>query len=166
MRRQDPEQCDEGVDMQSECETDSLTEDGLESQEGGEKEDESENEGQEAELEDDGEVEREDVTVMMGGEERDSVEQNEERSEEEEESMQGQEQCDRKESQASGRRSHSSSPKGSEPANADQRADISSESDAVPVSEENISTNTGRKKQPWELVDDPFTLVRIEQVIN
>ena len=160
VRRQDPEQCDEGVDMQSECETDSLTEEGLESQDGGEEESESEDESQDAEIESDGEVEREDA-LLVDEEERDSVEQKEEKITEE--STQERQEYDRNISQASSR-SQSSSPRGSEPVTDDQKADISS--DSVPVTKEHIPSKAGREKQPWELVDDPFTLVRIEQVFD
>ena len=195
MRRQDPEQVDEGVDMQSECETDSLTEgeteagEEEESGEEGEEEEEEEEEGRESGREEDAmEQQQQQEREIVGSEERGH-------EEDMPQSEQGVDQA------FSGRESQLSSLKqdgsGGEGSMADlpavniseQKDDRFTASDGEPEDEDSkaISGTAGedtgsvsagkearqdsesaarvsREKQPWELVDDPFTPLSIEQV--
>ena len=169
VRRQDPEQCDEGVDMQSECETDSLTEEDSagESQEQDERDGEEEEEGEEE------------------GEEGEEVEQASEREGEEESSLPEHDPEDSLEREdVEGSRDLQAS--GNSLAEGDEGGEsLQPPADTVNVQEAaaavviptvaasigDVVDNTARsvarqrKKQPWELVDDPFKLVRIEQVM-
>ena len=202
VRRQDPEQVDEGVDMQSECETDSLTEgeteekeEGESGEEGEEEEEEEEEEGRESGREE-GE---EDAMEQQQQEEREIV-GSEERGHEEDmpESKQGIDQAfSGRESQLSSLKQDGSGGEGSMadlPAEsltniAEQKDDRFTASDGKPEDEDSKAASgtagedTGsvsagkearqdsksaarvsREKQPWELVDDPFTPLSIEQV--
>ena len=184
VRRQDPEQIDEGVDMQSECETDSLTEAGVESQEDrqSEEEEESEESEEEGEGDSDGGGEEE-----LGEERREGEEEGEQEEEEVEEGEEtGCQDGKVEETLDTGReRSHS----GTQSQASHQKSQLeedeenkSGEPSTLTVEhddngsmtlEQSISKTTTtvestapvvREKQPWELVDDPFKLLRIEQV--
>lgn len=179
VRRQDPEQLDEGVDMQSECETDSLTEGEVESQEEGETEQEE------------GEEEDDASESMEGGKEEGTTRQHEGEREGSEvgetidHSGRQSQVSHETDEESQGSKLEGSGPK--EPAidAAEQRDDISTVSDVAPIDSEDgttdqtpgsidadkdgerhseLTAHVGREKQPWELVDDPFTLLRIEQV--
>lgn len=195
VRRQDPEQIDEGVDMQSECETDSLTEAGVESQEGrqSEEDEESEESVEEGEGESDGGGEEE------LGEERREEEEEGEQEEGEVEEVEGVVCQDGEEEETlDTRREHSHSERQSEVSQSevshitDQKSQLEEDEENKPgepstltvehddngsirnvTLEQSISETTTtaestapvvREKQPWELVDDPFKLLRIEQV--
>ena len=176
VRRQDPEQMDEGVDMQSECETDSLTEAGEEVQEGG---DSGEEEGDE-------EVESRESTEAGESREQEEGRSEEEMIEtiEEETKILSGECSGRQSSHVMDTASQSFEAEGGEigdPAGPETDT-VKQESEpaiihdihvAVPDTattlmgrEQKSIVPTGRSKQPWELVDDPFALVRIEQVLN
>ena len=172
VHRQDPEQCDEGVDMQSECETDSLTEE--ETEEEGESE-----EGEEGESEEEGEeVEQASSPVAEGEEGESGLLENDPENTEDVEGLSG------SESKVSQPREGSSVAEGDKhlvsPSEEPPTSPVTQEgatasvviTNAAAVLTENSQqlpesglVEAGRKeKQPWELVDDPFKLVRIEQV--
>ena len=180
VRRQDPEQMDEGVDMQSECETDSLIEAGEEVQEGG---DSGEEEGDE-------EVESRESTEAGESREQEEGRSEEEMIEEDTKILSGE--CSGRQSshimdtasqsfEAEG--GEIGDPAGPETDTVEQESEPAIIHDihvhiAVPDTAATPSTMsnmgreqksivpTGRSKQPWELVDDPFALVRIEQVLQ
>ena len=163
VRRQDPEQCDEGVDMQSECETDSLTEDSQEeSQEEEEEEGEDEGDGEGGEVEQTSEREGSLLECDPDkSQEKEAVE------------------CSRNDLQASGNSRADENEEGeslespADTANVQEAtapvviptvaASVAEYSDPTAVSVAHVQR---REKQPWEVVDDPFKLVRIEQVMR
>ena len=173
VHRQDPEQCDEGVDMQSECETDSLTEE--ESQEESES---LENEGEEEESEREEEEENSEGEVEEGESEGErEVEQVSEKGDVTdlpEDDLGTREEDSRSGSRVSEVERETTVAEKDPPTEEPSTAEV-----AVPVvapttaARENGDSPSGsaaqtkqqREKQPWELVDDPFKLVRIEQVV-
>lgn len=185
VRRQDAEQIDEGVDMQSECETDSLTEAGVESQEDGQSEEDEESEEavEEGEGESDECEEEELGEDRREGGEQEEVEEGEgvvSQDAEVEQTLDTGRECSH-----SGRQSevsHITTDQKNQLEDEENKPgelstltvehdDIGSKND-VPL-EHSISGTTAtaesaapvaREKQPWELVDDPFKLLRIEQV--
>ena len=224
VRREDPEQMDEGVDMQSECETDSLTEAGgqVDGEEGGQGEEEEEEcEEEEEEQDGEGDGESEETGEGVEGEE---VEEQEEEEAEEGEGKEGREE-EREEEEGdddvfdrvSGRGSEQSQLTGSgihaRPVREEEEGDSQDSKPDLPASQQIVSS-TGfsepeegqrpqgsseapeslaesyatpdkppesvgegteepqlphpaggdRKQQPWELVEDPFTPLSIEQV--
>ena len=220
--REDPEQMDEGVDMQSECETDSLTEAGGENgeEEGGqgeEEEEECEEEEEEEEQDGEGGGEDEEMGEGVGGEKAEEQEEEEEGKESGEEEGEEEEEGDGDVFEAaSGRESEQShltesgvharpvkeeegESQGSKPDLSASQQIVSStgftgpeeghrpqESSEAPESlaesyapldkpagsvgveaeEPQLphAAGDGKKQQPWELVEDPFTPLSIEQV--
>lgn len=189
VRRQDPEQCDEGVDMQSECETDSLAE--------GDSSGESQEEDEEMEGGEEGEEENEE------GEEEEEEEGEEGEEEEEEDTeggqvleMQGEEEsCSHDPEDSLEKEDIQGSQSGLQPSGGNAMAEGTIEGEylepptdtinqqeaaaaiVIPTTTASVSDTSGstaglaargerKEKQPWELVDDPFKLVRIEQVMT
>ena len=172
VHRQDPEQCDEGVDMQSECETDSLTEEDSveESQEHDERDGEEEEEEKEGEEEGEEGEEVEQASEMEGEEGSSLPEYNPEDSLEEED-VEGS-----RDLQASGNSLAEGDEGGESLQPPADTVDVQEAAAAVVIPTAAASIADGvdntarsvahqREKQPWELVDDPFKLVRIEQVM-
>ena len=173
VRRGDPEQQDEGVDMQSECESDSLEE-----EEEGEEEGETEGEGAEEEGEEDKREPEEESVCSSGHEEETASEATavtpQESSEQDPTTSQDQGVAPAEE--------ESILPDGSP---ADNDADVhvvlesglplgDSNADAAFVEETTVQGGEGEDRgakkqkkvhpQPWELAVDPFTPISIEQV--
>ena len=190
---------DEGVDMQSECETDSLTESEVESQEdsgsgeSGEEEEEGEREGKEEdekEGEESGEEEEEEDKNTMERMEGGEMENRKDGEDNVEEIVDTGRVFDYsgRQSQSSHLTDQRSQASKLEESELEQPAELSTDAaeDTATVGDEapqnlaaiagtdsfspskdrsESTAHVGREKQPWELVDDPFKLLRIEQVL-
>ena len=159
VRRGDPDLQDEGVDMQSECETESL--EGEESEGVEEEEEEEEEEREEDEVEEEGRREEEE----------------EEREEENSEEQSSVSCCESAQSRQDVHEEESSQV---EPEGLEQKREVMEPvldsggvkeegpaQDKEEQSEGGKTVGTKRSKlprQPWELVADPFTPISIEQV--
>ena len=193
VRRQDPEQLDEGVDMQSECETDSLTEDGEETEEDGVSGESGEEEGEEEEEEEEGEEKGEEeesignLEGMEGGKEsKDDVADEVEETvnteiivcEHSGRQSQSPHLTDKRGQSTDLEREHptelsTDAAEGTATVSDEAQQDLAAiagttATDSIsPGKDRSESTaRAHREKQPWELVDDPFTLLRIEQVVH
>ena len=176
VQRVDPSQLDEGVDMQSECETDSLDEHS-DSDEEAPGNDTSENETGDARTEPENLAENDSdsksPSLLDGIEHHSACSRTEShtpstpQSEKSHNSSPGfpGEKDDLQDNSTSQDHSTESLPHLEVTCASDGNLDESVKSDQSARQDGNVAAPAVKQKQPWELLADPFTPIRIEQVI-